>query len=105
MQRLVQVTIQAVIEVDSKDEVEEVVSDIIELADWDVDSYTLRDCGVVEEQNKTKTKPIDKIRAEIENLEEGITSYYNDRPWVYKDEVLQIIDKYKPEMEMKEGRE
>lgn len=59
----------------------------------------------LEEQNKTKTKPIDKIRAEIENLEEGITSYYNDRPWVYKDEVLQIIDKYKPEMEMKEGRE
>lgn len=40
---------------------------------------------------------IDKIRAEIENLEEGITSYYNDRPWVYKDEVLQIIDKYKAE--------
>lgn len=44
--------------------------------------------------------PIDKIRSEIENLEEGITSYHNDRPWVYKDEVLQIIDKYKPEMEM-----
>ena len=49
--------------------------------------------------------PIDKIRSEIENLEEGITSYHNDRPWVYKDEVLQIIDKYKPEMEMKEVRE
>lgn len=52
-----------------------------------------------EEQNKTK--PIDKIRAEIENLEEGITSYHNDRPWVYKDEVLQIIDKYKAEMEIR----
>lgn len=49
-----------------------------------------------------KTKPIDKIKAEIENLEEGITSYHNDRPWVYKDEVLQIIDKYKSEMEMRE---
>ena len=24
---------------------------------------------------------LDKIRAEIENLEEGITSYHNDRPW------------------------
>ena len=52
MQRLVQVTIQAVIEVDSKDEVEEAVGDIVKFADWDVDSYTLKDCGVVEEQNK-----------------------------------------------------
>jgi hypothetical protein len=42
---------------------------------------------------------LDKIRAEIENLEEGISSYHNDRPWIYKDEVLQIIDKYKAEME------
>ena len=49
----------------------------------------------------TKEEIIDKIRAEIENLEEGITSYHNDRPWVYKDEVLQIIDKYRTEMERK----
>ena len=48
---------------------------------------------------------LDKIRAEIENLEEGITSYHNDRPWVYKDEVLQIIDKYRTEMEREEERE
>ena len=49
----------------------------------------------------TKEEIIDKIRAEIENLEEGIISYHNDRPWVYKDEVLQIIDKYRTEMERK----
>lgn len=42
---------------------------------------------------------LDKIRAEIWNLEEGISSYHNDRPWLYKDEVLQIIDKYKKEGE------
>lgn len=42
---------------------------------------------------------LDKIRAEIEALEEGITSYHNDRPWIFKDEVLQIIDKYKVESE------
>ena len=42
---------------------------------------------------------LDKVRDEIENLEEGISSYFNDRPWVYKDEVLQIIDKYRTEME------
>ena len=61
MKRLVQVAVQAVIEVDSKDEVEEAVDDIVKFAnwnfdsytlrfaDWDVDSYTLKDCGVVEE--------------------------------------------------------
>ena len=38
-----------------------------------------------------------KIRAEIESLEDGISSYHNDRPWIYKDEVLAIIDKYKAE--------
>lgn len=48
-------------------------------------------------------KPIlDRVRAEIEAIEEGITSYHNDRPWIFKDEVLQIIDKYKEESEDKE---
>ena len=46
--------------------------------------------------------PLDKIRAEIEALEEGITSYHNDRPWIFKDEVLAIFDKYKAESEGKE---
>ena len=49
MKRLVQVTAQAVIEVESEDEVKEAVGDIVKSADWDVDSYTLRDCGVLEE--------------------------------------------------------
>lgn len=40
-----------------------------------------------------------KVRAEIEELEEGITSYHNDRPWIFKDEVLAIINKYKAESE------
>lgn len=38
---------------------------------------------------------LDRIRSEIEVLEEGIWSYHNDRPWVFKDEVLQVIDKYR----------
>ena len=42
---------------------------------------------------------LDEIRAEIEALEEGITSYHSDRPWIFKDEVLDIIDKYKVESE------
>jgi len=46
-----------------------------------------------------KTDVLDKIRAEIEALEEGITNYHNDRPWIFKDEVLKIIDKYKAESE------
>lgn len=53
-------------------------------------------------QPKPKTDVLDKIRAEIEALEEGITSYQNDRPWIFKDEVLQIIDKYKAESGDKE---
>ena len=40
---------------------------------------------------------LDKIRADIIALEDGISSYFNDRPWVFKDEVLQIIDKYRNE--------
>ena len=43
---------------------------------------------------KPKTDVLDKIRAEIEALEDGISSYHNDRPWIFKDEVLAIIDKY-----------
>ena len=44
---------------------------------------------------KMQEPVLDKIRAEIEALEEGITSYHNDRPWIFKDEALQIIDKYR----------
>ena len=39
-------------------------------------------------------KALEDIRAEIEALDEGITSYHNDNPWVYKSEVLEIIDKH-----------
>ena len=39
-------------------------------------------------------KYLSEIKDEIEALEEGITSYHNDRPWIFKDEVLQIIDKH-----------
>lgn len=49
MKRLVQVTVQAVIEVDDENEVEEVIEDIVGFADWDIDSYVVKDCGEVEE--------------------------------------------------------
>ena len=48
---------------------------------------------------KPKTNVLDKIRAEIEVLEDGISSYHNDRPWIFKDEMLDIIDKYTAESE------
>jgi hypothetical protein len=38
---------------------------------------------------------LDKISAEIKELDEGITSYHNDKPWLYKSEVLEIVEKYK----------
>lgn len=44
-----------------------------------------------------KSDVLDEVRAEIEALEEGIMSYHNDRPWIFKDEVLEIIGKYKGE--------
>lgn len=44
---------------------------------------------------KGEENVLDQIRAEIAELEEGISSYHNDRPLVFKNEVLQIIDKYK----------
>ena len=44
---------------------------------------------------ETTVDVLEQIRAEINVIEEGISSYHNDRPWVFKDEVLQIIDKYK----------
>lgn len=68
---------------------EKCASEHRQLAEW------LKDYKRLKEQESV----LDKIRAEIENLEEGISSYHNDRPWIYKDEVLQIIDKYKAEME------
>ena len=37
--------------------------------------------------------PLDDIKAEIEKLDEGITSYHNDKPWVYKSEVLEILNR------------
>ena len=36
--------------------------------------------------------PLDDVKAEIEKLDEGITSYHNDKPWVYESEVLGILD-------------
>ena len=45
---------------------------------------------------------LEKLRAEINDIDEGISSYHNDRPWIFKDEVLQIIDKY-AEQESKTG--
>ena len=41
-------------------------------------------------QNMNFIKAIKEIKA----LEGGISSYYNDRPWVFKDEVIAIIEKY-----------
>ena len=41
-----------------------------------------------------KRDALEDVRAEIESLDEGITSYHHDRPWVYKDEVLSVIDKH-----------
>ena len=38
--------------------------------------------------------PLEQIRAEIDGLYEGMTNYYDNRPGMLKDKVLEIIDKY-----------
>lgn len=50
----------------------------------------------IEEWNtrSAESKVLEDIRAEINALDQGITSYHDDRPWVYTDEVLAIIDKH-----------
>lgn len=53
-------------------------------------------------QKYIEREVLDKIRAEIEALEEGMTRYHNDRPWIFKDEALQVIDKYREESEGEE---
>lgn len=58
--------------------------------DHSYDAYDLED--MVNEQPTIDV--LDKIRAEIEALDEGISNYHNDRPWIFKDEALDIIDKY-----------
>ena len=41
-----------------------------------------------------ESKVLEDIRAEIAEIEDGISSYHNDRPWIYKDEALAVIAKH-----------
>lgn len=56
---------------------------------------TLKDIDRAFKALEERDELLEKIRAEIDAIEEGISSYHNDRPWVFKDEVLQIFDKYR----------
>lgn len=47
----------------------------------------------------TQKSALEQIRAEIDGLYEGMTNYYDNRPWMLKDKVLEIIDKYKGDKE------
>ena len=61
---------------------------------WNIDDSEYANERKNKEYMAERLKP---MREEIENLEEGITSYHHDRPWISKDdkdEVLAIIDKY-----------
>lgn len=49
MKRLVKVTINAVIDVEDENEVEEVINDIVHFADWEFDSFEWQDFGEVED--------------------------------------------------------
>jgi len=68
----------------------------------ELDYYTVEAIPKADYEAKLKAdleSVLNKIRAEIEALEEGITSYHNGRPRIFKDEVFAIIDKYCAESE------
>lgn len=43
---------------------------------------------------KPLSEVLTEIREEIKALDEGITSYDHDDPWIYKREALEVIDKH-----------
>lgn len=45
-------------------------------------------------QSKPLSEVLAEIREEIKALDEGITSYDYDDPWIYKREALEVIDKH-----------
>ena len=48
---------------------------------------------------------LDKIKAEIESLKNANPSYWNSGDMVEREEVLEIIDKYKAESEASDGND
>lgn len=48
---------------------------------------------------------LEEVEDEIDKLEDGISSYSNDRPWVYKDEVFEIIEQKIAEVRGKDCRD
>lgn len=77
--------------IDGEDNVEEPMSDKDKLL-LEVNKAICNNLKALEQESI-----LDKIRAEIEAIEDGISSYHNDRPWIFKDEALAIIDKYRTE--------
>lgn len=45
-------------------------------------------------KGKPLSEELGEIREEIKALDEGITSYEHDDPWIYKREALEVIDKH-----------
>lgn len=61
--------------------------------------------GIADKAKETAIRSLEaweKVRTEIKNAYCGITSYHDDRPWLYQDEVLAIIDKALGEIGEKE---
>lgn len=46
------------------------------------------------QNGKPLSEELAEIREEIKALDEGITSYEHDDPWIYKREALEVIDKH-----------
>ena len=81
---------------------EEKIAELINIRDNF--NYTLTPREVFDEAIKAleQGSVLDKIKAEIEALSNANPSYWHSGDMVDRDEVLQIIDKYKAESEGKE---
>ena len=52
----------------------------------------LENLKILQKEKETVLKALEDVEDEIDKLEDGISSYSDDRPWVYKDEVVEIIE-------------
>lgn len=78
-------TVKLVIEI-SKSAYEEMSEYGTDRVDYDIQQMIYN--------GKPLSEVLTEIREEIKALDEGITSYDYDDPWIYKREALEVIDKH-----------
>lgn len=88
------------------DEVTEILADVLCIPDFESRNILESDVSEaydkilslerveIERDGVPLSEVLAEIREEIKALDEGITSYIHDDPWIYKREALEVIDKH-----------